>query len=141
MTYKALKKILVPLDGSKHSLRGLNLALVFAKSTGTTIIGLNVFSYPSIIPLSLDMKNKIKKKSEEVIKQAKAISQKANVTFTGITKINDNVGNAIITVAEKHRADIVVIGSSGPDPESNMFLGSVANYVVNKSTIPVVIVK
>lgn len=141
MTYKTLKKILVPLDGSKNSLRGLNVALAFAKPIGSTIIGLNVFSLPSIITVSLDMKNKTRKKSEEIIKQAETMSQKANVSFTGITKNGDNIGKAIITFAEKHGVDMLVIGSRGPDLEAGMFLGSVANYVVNKSKIPVTIVK
>jgi len=141
MTYKTLKKILVPLDGSKNSLRGLNVALAFAKPIDSTIIGLNVFSLPSVITVSLDMKNKTRKKSEEIIKQAETMSQKANVSFTGITKNGDNIGNTIITFAEKHGVDMLVIGSRGPDLEAGMFLGSVANYVVNKSKIPVTIVK
>lgn len=37
------------------------MTLVFAKPEGTTIIGLNIFSYPLIIYISLDMKNKMKK--------------------------------------------------------------------------------
>src|SRR3989338_4876253 len=141
MTYKTLKKILVPLDGSKNALRGLNMALAFAKPTGSTIIGLNVFSLSSVIIGSSNMKNKTRKKSEEIIKQAEAMSQKANVSFTGIIKISGNIGNTIITVAEKHGVDMIVIGSGGPDPELGIFLGSVANHVANKSKIPVTVVK
>ena len=87
------------------------------------------------------MKNKTRKKSEEIIKQAETISQKANVSFTGITKVGDNIGNTIITVAEKHGVDMIVIGSGGPDPELGVFLGSVANHITNKSKIPVTVVK
>jgi nucleotide-binding universal stress UspA family protein len=36
---------------------------------------------------------------------------------------------------------MIIIGSRGPDPEIEMFLGSVANYVVNKSKVPVTVVK
>ncbi|MBI5859152.1 MAG: universal stress protein, partial [Nitrosarchaeum sp.] len=106
MTYKILKKILVPLDGSKNSLRGLDMALAFAKPTESTVIGLNVFSLPSVITSSSNMKNKIRKKSEKIIKQAETISQKGNVTFTGMIKIGENVGNTIITVAKKQGVDI-----------------------------------
>jgi len=141
MTSKTLKKILAPLDGSKNSLRGLNVALVLAKYTGATIIGLNVSSYPSIIAISSDIKNKIKKKSNQVIQQAERISKKANVPFTGISKINDNVGNTIIIFAEKNGVDMIVMGSRGLDPELGMFLGSVANHVIIKSKIPVTVVK
>lgn len=51
------------------------------------------------------------------------------------------MGNTIITFAEKHGMDMIVIGSKGPNLELEMLLGSVANYVVNKSKIPVTVVK
>jgi nucleotide-binding universal stress UspA family protein len=141
MTSKISQKILVPLDGSKNSLRGLNMALVLAKPAESSIIGLNVFSCPSVFRISSEIKNKIKKKSNNIVQQAEAISKKANVPFTGITKISNNVGNTIIVFAEKNGVDMIVIGSRGLDPELGMFLGSVANHVVIKSKIPVTVVK
>jgi nucleotide-binding universal stress UspA family protein len=36
---------------------------------------------------------------------------------------------------------MIIIGSRGPDPEYKIFLGSVANYVVNGSKISVTVVK
>ncbi|EGG42181.1 Universal stress protein UspA and related nucleotide-binding protein [Candidatus Nitrosarchaeum limnium SFB1] len=71
----------------------------------------------------------------------KQYQKKANVPFTGITKISNNVGNTIIVFAEKNGVDMIVIGSRGLDPELGMFLGSVANHVVIKSKIPVTVVK
>lgn len=141
MGFKKLQKILVPLDGSKTSLRGLNLAIILAKSTGSDIIGLNIFSFPLFFPISSDVKNKIRKKSEEIIKQAELLSRKENVSFRGVNKIGDNVGKAIISFSDDNMIDMIIIGSRGPDPEADMFLGSVANYVINKSKIPVTVVK
>ena len=141
MGFKKLQKILVPLDGSKTSLRGLNLAIILAKSTGSDIIGLNIFSFPLFFPISSDVKNTIRKKSEEIIKQAELLSRKENVSFRGVNKIGDNVGKAIISFSDDNMIDMIIIGSRGPDPEADMFLGSVANYVINKSKIPVTVVK
>ncbi|EGG42182.1 Hypothetical protein Nlim_0828 [Candidatus Nitrosarchaeum limnium SFB1] len=77
MTSKISQKILVPLDGSKNSLRGLNMALVLAKPAESSIIGLNVFSCPSVFRISSEIKNKIKKKSNNIVQQAEAISKKS----------------------------------------------------------------
>jgi nucleotide-binding universal stress UspA family protein len=140
LTDKILKKILVPLDGSNNSLRGLKFALVIAKQSGSSIIGLNVYSYPIFLKNSI-LKRKIKQNSEKTIKKSEVISQKANVPFTGIIKVSNNIGKTIVTFAESHKVDMIVIGSSGPDPEFEIFLGSVANHVINKSKIPVTIVK
>ena len=141
MVKKTLNKILVPVDGSKNSIRGLKFALILAKQSGTSVIGLNVYSFPTFIKTPSIIMRKKKQKSKEIIKQAEIISQKANVSFTGIIKDSNNIGKTIVTFAESHGVDMVIIGSRGPDPVHELFLGSVANYVVNKSKIPVTIVK
>jgi nucleotide-binding universal stress UspA family protein len=138
---KTFNKILVPLDGSKNSLRGLKFALILAKQSGSSVIGLNVFSFPIFLKTLPIVMHKKEQKSKEIIKQAELISKKANVSFRGITKVSSNIGKIVVTFAESHKVDMIIIGSRGPDPEIEMFLGSVANYVVNKSKIPVTVVK
>lgn len=133
---KALKKILVPLDGSKNSLRGLKFALLIAKQSGLSIMGLNVHSQSIFIKTSI-----VKQKSKKIIQQAELISQKAKVPFLGVIKVGNNTGKMIVTFAESHKIDLIIVGSRGPDPDHELFLGSVANYVVNKSKIPVTMVK
>ena len=136
-----LEKILVPLDGSKNSLRGLKFASDVAIQSGSSIIGLNVNSFPEVLKDSPTLLRKTKQKSEDIIKQAKTASQKLSVLFTGIIKDNNNVGKTIVTFAENNKIDMIIMGSRGPDPEFEMFLGSIANFVINKSKIPVTIVK
>ena len=138
---KTLNKILVPLDGSKNSLRGLKFALGIAKQSESSIIGLNVSSPPILIRNLTIVKIKTRQNSRKIIEEAKLLSQKVNIPFTGITKISNNVGRTIVIFAESHKVDMIVIGSRGPDPEIELFLGSVANYVINKSRIPVTIIK
>ncbi len=138
---KTFNKILVPLDGSKNSLRGLKFALILAKQSGSSVIGLNIFSIPMFLKTLPIVMHKKEQKSKEIIKQAELIAQKADVSFTGITKVSSNIGKTVITFAESRKVDMIIIGSRGPDPEIEMFLGSVANYIVNKSKIPVTVVK
>ncbi|MGC1425153.1 MAG: universal stress protein [Nitrosotalea sp.] len=47
----------------------------------------------------------------------------------------------IVDFAHKEKFDLIVIGSRGLSPIKRMILGSVANSVVNKSKIPVLVVK
>jgi len=132
---------LVPLDGSKNSLRGLKFALVVAKQSGSSVIGLNVCSPPMFMETQSLIIRKIKQRSNEIIKQAEKISQKNKVPFFGVVKVSSNIGKTIITYSKNHNVEMIVTGSRGPDPELEIFLGSVANYVINKSKIPVTIVK
>lgn len=87
------------------------------------------------------MKLKKREKSEQIINQAKILSKKEKVPFQGEIKTSDNIGKTIVDFSEKNQVDLIVIGSRGPDPEIELFLGSVANYVMNKSKIPVTVIK
>jgi nucleotide-binding universal stress UspA family protein len=129
------------LDGSKNSLRGLKFALGVAKQSGISVIGLNVNSSPMFIGISSVLRHKTRQKSNEIIKEAEVLSQKAKVSFTGMIKVSNNIGKTIVTFAENRGVDMIIIGSRGPDPEIELFLGSVANHVVIKSKIPVTVVK
>ena len=56
-----LKKILVPLDGSKNSLRGLKFAINLAKQSNMQIIVLTIFSLPFYLKTQnvIEQKHKI----------------------------------------------------------------------------------
>lgn len=136
MIDKELNRILVPLDGSKNSLKGLKFALVIAKQSGLSVIGLNVHSDSMFVKTSI-----VKQKSREIIQQAELISKKAKVPFSGVIKVSNNVGKMIVTFAQSHKIDLIIIGSRGPDPYHEVFLSSVANHVVHKSKKPVMIIK
>ena len=69
------------------------------------------------------------------------MSQKEKIPFKAEIKQSDNIGRTIVSFAETSKIDLIVIGSRGPDPVLELFLGSVANYVLNKSKIPVTIIK
>jgi len=131
----------VPLDGSKNSLRGLKFALGVAKQSGSSVIGLNVCSLPMFLETQSLITHKIKQRSNEIIKQAEDISQKNKVPFFGVVKVSSNIGKTIIAYSKSHNIYMIVIGSRGPNPELEIFLGSVVNYVINKSKIPVTVVK
>ncbi len=131
----------MPLDGSKNSLRGLKFALGVAKQSGSSIIGLNVCSPPMFMETQSLTIHKLKQASDEIIKQAEEISQKNKVPFFGVIKVSSNIGKTIIAFSKSHNVEMIVTGSRGPDSEFEIFLGSVANYIINKSKIPVTIVK
>ena len=63
MIKKRISKILVPLDGSKNSIRGLETAITLARSCGATITGIY-----SSLKLNLNQKNVLIK--EDIPKDA-----------------------------------------------------------------------
>ncbi|MEM3172225.1 MAG: universal stress protein [Candidatus Nitrosotenuis sp.] len=136
---RKIQKILVPLDGSKNSLRALECAVIIAASLDAAITGIHIIKFP--IDFSNNIKKQYKKAAERIMLSASKTIKNSNVRFTPIIRLNGYVGAEIVRYARAEKFDLIVIGSRGPNPIAEMFLGSVANYVINKSKIPVMLVK
>lgn len=138
------KKILVPLDGSKNSIRGLDMAIHIARQSHGTIIALSVKSVPGIYaihPLGfLDFNSMTEVK--KILNQAKVRAAKNGIKLTG-KAIAGDPGYDIAKFAnnKKNGIDLVVIGARGRGSAKELFLGSVSNYVLHKSKKPVMIIK
>ncbi len=143
MIKKDIKKILVPLDGSKNSLEGLDEAIFLAKHCNSTITTLCVI--PSYPPLPL-MGNQIPYE-KHILEHVKKfmLEAKRKCASSGI-KFNEKIIKGIATVdisefASDNRFDLIVMGSRGMSPIKELFLGSVSNAVIHKSKVPVLVVK
>lgn len=138
-----IKKILVPVDGSPSSLRGVKFAFSIGRPLESTIVAFqvlpNLFSYG--IPKSNQLQKKSRVLAEKNLGKLEKIANEYGVKFAKKIQVNSNIGKSIIDFSNESNCDMIVIGSKGPDPAFEIFLGSVANYVVHKSKIPVVVVK
>ena len=133
-------KILVPVDGSKHSLEGIKVAAHFAKAKNaeTTIMTI----IPSVADIDLELSpserdrllESMKRRGEDVLKKAVELSKSR-----GVTKVNTVLSTAasaaheIVNFSEKEKIDLIVIGSKGLGATARFFLGSVAANVVRHS--------
>jgi nucleotide-binding universal stress UspA family protein len=140
---KKISKILVPLDGSKNSMRGLETAITLARSCGATLTGIySIYAPPhsefrGVGSVEKALNVKVKKFMEE----AKLLSAKHGIVFNEKMARGD-IGYNIIKLAHgKEHFDMIVIGSRGRSSTKEMFFGSVSNYVIHTSKIPVVVVK
>jgi len=142
---KQIKNILVPLDGSKNSLRGLDEAIFLARQCHATITAIYAKHYPPAFVLhptgfiGIDFK----KLGKKILDPAKTRAAKRGVLL--ISKIigGSDPGYDIVRFAHsrKNKFDLIVIGARGRGIVKDLFFGSVSNYVVHKSKIPVLIVK
>ena len=138
------KKILVPLDGSANSFRGLDMAIHLARESHGTIIALTVKSVPGIYAihplgfLDFNSMTEIKK----FLNEAKVRAAKKGIQLNGKALAGDP-GYDIARFAnnKKNRIDLVVIGARGMGSAKEIFLGSTSNYVLHKSKKPVLVVK
>ena len=138
------KKILVPLDGSKNSLRGLDMAIHLARQSQGTITALSVKTVPGVYALHplgfLDFNSM--KEVKKILADAKLRAAKKGIQLTG-KAISGDPGYDITRFANnsKNKIDLVVVGARGRGSAKEIFLGSVSNYVLHKCKKPVLVVK
>ena len=139
------KNILVPLDGSKNSIRGLNMAIGLARQCQAKIMGICVIQRPPHPAFrsarSIQYPEKpLLQDAQSTLEFAKRHCAQNGILFERKIAFGDP-GHIIVKFAKDKKFDIIVIGARGRGALKEIFFGSVSNYVLHKSSIPVLIVK
>ena len=142
MTKNTIKRILVPLDGSKNSFRGLGEAIIIARNSQAIITGVYVtpLSPPASAEQKAYIKNVLLKNANKFMERAKTHCAQNGILFYEKILHGDE-GTKIVKFAHDKNFDLIIMGSRGMSNIKEMFLGSTSNYVLHKSKIPVLIVK
>lgn len=142
MIKQKINKILVPLDGSQKSIDGLREAIYLARQCGATITGICVLPLYSINlgRLLTPLKNQSLKEAKKITSQSKRLCAQHGIVFHEKI-IFGNQAWEITEFANYKKFDLIVMGHGGLGKMKEAFLGSVTNFVVHKSKIPVLIIK
>ncbi len=136
------KKILVALDGTTNSFRGLDRAIYLARQFHSTVTGLYVVPmdkpYPSD-PIT-SMEKVFLKNAAKFMEKAKKKAAQYGILFVEKIVYGDD-GVEIVRIAKRNNFDIIVIGSRGISLVKEIFIGGTSNYVLHKAPMPVLIVK
>lgn len=137
-----IKKILVPLDGSPNSFRGLDAAIHMARDFHATITGLYVLEMvkPQRNEPITPLEKMLLERAQSIMKKAKLKAAQKGILFFDRTSYG-NDGEKIVDIAKGKDFDLIVIGSRGMGAVKEVFLGSTSNYVLHKSKKPVLVVK
>lgn len=142
-------RILVPIDGSDCSLKGLTEALKLAKAFKARIKLLNVvnelITEPALAPveyqqhLIASMREAGKARLAEA--QALATQESADVEVQLIETIGGRASDCIVAAATQWHADLIVMGTHGRRGTSRLAMGSDAELVVRSTPVPVLLVR
>jgi nucleotide-binding universal stress UspA family protein len=137
-----ISRILVPLDGSSNSFRGLDMAIHMARENHATVTGIYILGITK--PKTNDPISALEKilleHAQKIMKKAKLKAAKKGILFYDRVSYGDE-GKRIVEIAQKNNFDLIVIGSRGMGAVKEMFLGSTSNYVLHKSKKSVLIAK
>ena len=137
---KDFSKILVPVDGSKKSFDALDRALTLAAFTHGEVTCIHVIP-PVIVsgPRTKEMERQLKEDGNIVLKKAAKRAGKNTRLKTRL--IHGAPHTETIKMARNGKFDHIVMSSTGSGNATGEMLGSVSNFVLHKSKVPVYLIK
>ena len=149
-----IKKLLVAIDGSSHSLKAVDYASAIAASCGARVIILNVVKVHKVKELSAETRtyakleqipgvdlDALKMIAGELVAHAEKKSRDKGVNDI-VTQVQEGpVARTIIACAQQNDVDMIVIGSRGLGNIEATLRGGVSHRVELLAKCPVLTVK
>jgi nucleotide-binding universal stress UspA family protein len=143
------KKILVPVDGSDSSLRGLSEAIKIAKESGAQVRLVHAvneyfidtgYGLPFVTP---ELINLLRDGGTTILNSAasKAKEQGLQTETVLLDRIGTRIADLILENAKAWPADLIVMGTHGRRGLSRLAMGSDAEMVLRSTTVPVLMVR
>ncbi len=140
----AYSNILIAVDGSKCSMSAVEKGVELARDLSANVILLSVVDMTSMVDnaavgaiIDKDMETVFEDEADkllDVLMKKYPYEKTRKIAEEGIAK------EAINSIAEEEKADMIVMGTHGRTGLMHLFMGSVAEYVVRHSKIPVMVV-
>lgn len=154
------QRILVPVDGSPVSQRGLEEAVQIAKLTQGRLLLVHVIDELSLA-LAMDAQSgragsylqSVKDEGARLLEDAKRSAQAAGIevetalherygaTVYPAVITESSVDETVIAEARRWKADLIVIGTHGRRGVSRLVLGSSAERILRSAPVPVLLVR
>jgi nucleotide-binding universal stress UspA family protein len=143
------KRILVPVDGSDTSSRGLAEAIRFAKEQQAQLKIVHVFSDAYLNTVLLggiytgDLLQRIRNDATETLQlSAKRAAEAGVMAETQLLEHpTSQIGEAIVQDARRWKADLIVMGTHGRRGVDRVMMGSDAEYIVRHAPAPVLLLR
>ena len=141
-------RILVPVDGSETSRRGLAEAIEIAKSLGSRIrlvhiVNELIFDFAGASGVYADtVIQSLREGGQTILKQAESAVRQQGIApeCVLLESIGNRAADLILAQASEWPADLIVMGTHGRRGVRRAALGSDAEDVVRASSVPVLLV-
>jgi nucleotide-binding universal stress UspA family protein len=136
------KNIVLAVDGSEYSHRALAYARSLAESYEASLWLVHVFSHTSDLLGYQDFEKlyaKRKSAGQAILDDAR--KKLGSTTFeVHLELLEGSDAEAILTAAENHQADLIVMGTRGFGAVKGLLVGSVSRKVIHLASCPVMVV-
>ncbi|WP_136797497.1 universal stress protein [Desulfosediminicola ganghwensis] len=140
-----IENILLPFDGSTHSVNAARYALDLAKFYKAHINILHCYdewdANLTEIPenLILEIKANRKREADKMLQKAEELFKDQGVGYS-LETISGEPGHVLSNRSKSKKYDLIIMGSHGHSDIAGLFLGSVTHKVLNTIYCPVLVV-
>ena len=142
-------RILVPVDGSSTSNRGLMEAINLAKDQKAKLRLLHAIDesflvYDAYGMMSWDsVTRSLREGGEKLMAEAKTLAARNGIDAESVVTetLKDRVAGVILKEARDWRADLIVMGTHGRRGFGHLVLGSDAEAVLHDAPVPVLLIR
>ena len=127
--------ILLSTDGLAHTENAVEFALDYARLKDATLFIVFVAS-----PREDEERVKVEKCGRSALARLESQGAKLGVRIKTLLEVG-NPYETILDIADRVRADIIVVGTSGKTAVDRMLIGSVSEYIVRNAKCTVVVVR
>jgi nucleotide-binding universal stress UspA family protein len=143
------QRILVPVDGSATSERGLREAVKLASGQNTRLLFLHVVDdYTTLSDMTSasgyeEMLKRLRQYGLDVLSKARHEAEAASIHCETLLRevTGKRVADVIVEQAGQHACDAIVMGTHGRRGFTRLTLGSAAEGVARISPVPVLLVR
>ncbi len=143
------QRILVPLDGSATSERGMREAIKLATGQQATLFFLHVVDdFRMLVEMTSvrsydEMLKGLRQYGLEILAKARHAAELAGVHRESLLRevTNEHVAQVIVDQAAQHGCDLIVMGTHGRRGFNRIAMGSEAEQVARTSSVPVLLVR
>ena len=145
------KNILIPTDGSEFSQKAVARGVELAKVLGAKVTA--YFAAPPATPIVYrdhlpvgyappeDHQRMIDEATAKALGFVERTAEASGVQCESIHTTSDFPDDEILRVAARMNCDLIVMATHGQGGLRGVLIGSVAQKVINKATVPVLIVR
>ena len=144
------QRILVPIDGSPTSKKGLSEAIALAQLTSGRIRLVHVINEPleaigidGALTTAADIFKILRENGERVLADATARVEAARIQVDSslLDSVDGRMCDLVVQAAQTWPADLIVIGTHGRRGVGRVLLGSDAEQILRIAPVPVLLVR
>jgi nucleotide-binding universal stress UspA family protein len=131
-------KVLVGVDGSAASDEAMTEAAEIAASFGATVVVVHVVQVIAAEGVAMV---EPEEQAQATLRRAVGAVEAHGVEATAEAPLDHSAANGIVAAAERHGADLVVLGSRRPSHLGGLIMGSVAHEAIHRLRCPVLLAR